>query len=46
MKRLDEAEGKWPDYPFAVMELAKEQNKPVPGTYLPGPEQFWEKAKE
>jgi hypothetical protein len=44
-KKLDEAQGKWPDYPFAVMELAKEKKKPVPGTFLPGPPEFWDKAK-
>jgi hypothetical protein len=44
-KRLDEARGKWPDYPFAVMELAKEKKKRVPGTFLPGPKEFWDQAK-
>jgi hypothetical protein len=44
-KRLDDAQGKWPDYPFAVMELAKEKKKRVPGTYLPGPPGFWERPK-
>ena len=31
--------------PFAVMELAKERNKRVPGTFLPGKKEFWEQAK-
>jgi hypothetical protein len=44
-RRLDEAQGKWPDYPFAVMELAKEKKKRVPGTFLPDPPGFWETAK-
>ncbi len=44
-RKLDEAQGKWPDYPFAVMELAKERKKPVPGTFLPGDKSYWEQAK-
>ncbi|HKI36740.1 MAG TPA: hypothetical protein VKA46_33100 [Gemmataceae bacterium] len=44
-KKLDETQGKWPDYPFAVMELAKEKKRKVPGTFLPGPKEFWDKAK-
>jgi hypothetical protein len=44
-KKLDEAQGKWPDYPLAVMELAKEKKLDVPGTSLPGPKDFWDKAK-
>jgi hypothetical protein len=44
-KKLDEATGKWPDYPFAVMQLAKEKGLRVPGTYLPGGKELWEKAK-
>ena len=44
-KKLDEAAGKWPDYPFAVMQLAKEKKKQVPGTFLPGSKEFWEQAK-
>jgi hypothetical protein len=45
-KKLDEAQGKWPDYPFAVMELAREKNRKVPGTFLPGSKEVWDKAKE
>lgn len=46
-KKLDEAQGKWPDYPFVVMELAKDKDKGkrVPGTFLPGPKKFWDDAK-
>jgi hypothetical protein len=44
-KKLDEAQGKWPDYPQAVMQLAKEKKQRVPGTFLPGPREFWERAK-
>ncbi len=44
-EKLDAAAGKWPDYPFAVMQLAKEKKKRVPGTFLPGSKEFWEQAK-
>jgi hypothetical protein len=44
-KKLDEAAGKWPDYPLAVMQLAKEKKIKVPGTFLPGSKEFWEQAK-
>jgi hypothetical protein len=44
-KKLEDATGKWPDYPFAVMQLGREKRKPVPGTYLPGSKEFWEQAK-
>jgi len=44
-KKLDDARGKWPDYPLAIMSLAKEKNKRVPGTFLPGSKEFWDQAK-
>jgi hypothetical protein len=44
-KKLDEAKGKWPEYPLAVMSLAKEKGRRVPGTVLPGTKEYWEKAK-
>jgi AcrR family transcriptional regulator len=44
-KKLDETAGKWPDYPLAVMELAKERKKTVPGTVLPGQKELAEQAK-
>jgi hypothetical protein len=44
-KKLDEAQGKWPDYPLAVMQLAKESKKRVPGTFLPGGKEFWDLVK-
>ena len=44
-KKLDEAQGKWPEYPQAVMQLAKEKKQRVPGTFLPGSKEFWERAK-
>jgi hypothetical protein len=44
-KKLDEAQGKWPDYPLAVMSLAREKRLRVPGTFLPGPKSYWDQAK-
>jgi hypothetical protein len=41
-KRLKDAEGKWPDYPNLVMELARKHDLRVPGTYLPGPAGLWD----
>jgi hypothetical protein len=44
-QKLDAALNRWPDYPFAVMELAKARGRRVPGTFLPGPPAYWEQAK-
>ena len=44
-RKLDEAKGKWPDYPFAVMSLAREKNLKVPGTYLPDSKEDWNPIK-
>jgi hypothetical protein len=46
LKALEEAQGKWPDYPKLVAELARKYNKgPLPGWTLPGPPQFWERLR-
>ena len=42
LKALEEAAGKWPDYPRLVMDLAKKYKQPLPGWTLPGPAKFWE----
>ena len=42
---LSRARGKWPDYPRAVMRLSRERGQKVPGTYLPGPPEFWERMR-
>ncbi|HEX3150254.1 MAG TPA: hypothetical protein VHR66_19415 [Gemmataceae bacterium] len=45
LKALDEAQGKWPDYPRLIMDLARKQNLTVPGWSLPGAlqfKQFWD----
>jgi len=37
------AEGKWPDYPRLMMDLAKSKNMIVPGVSLPGDPGLWAK---
>jgi hypothetical protein len=39
---LRAAEGKWPEYPQAVLKLANEHKVAVPGMSLPGPRELWE----
>jgi hypothetical protein len=43
-RKLREAEGKWPDYPRAIADLARKHNLPVPGM-LPGSNAYWEKYR-
>lgn len=43
--KLKEAEGKWPDYPRAVMELSRQAKLVVPGWMLPGRSDVWERFK-
>jgi hypothetical protein len=42
LKRL---EGKWPDYPNHLLELAAKHNLEVPGLSLPGPAELWNNAR-
>jgi hypothetical protein len=35
LKALDEAQGKWPDFPKLVVDLAKKYKQPIPGWTLP-----------
>ena len=44
--RLKAAEGKWPDYPQAVVKLAAEHGLTVPGTTLPGSPEQWNKVRK
>jgi hypothetical protein len=44
-KKLEEAQGKWPEYPLLFMELAKKHTLKVPGTYLGGDPEMWKNAK-
>jgi hypothetical protein len=45
LKALEEAQGKWPDYPRLVMDLGRKHKLPVPGWTLPGPAQFWDRLR-
>jgi hypothetical protein len=42
---LKEAEGRWPDYPKRVLELARRHGLEVPLMRLPGPRDLWERAR-
>src|SRR4029079_13454540 len=39
LKALDEAQGKWPDYPRLIVEVARKHRQPVPGWPVPAPPQ-------
>jgi len=45
LQRLKDAEGKWPEYPREVMELAKHYRLIVPGWMLPEQKDFWDKFR-
>jgi hypothetical protein len=45
LQALNDAQGKWPDYPKLVMELARKNKLMVPGWSLPGPAQFWDRHR-
>jgi hypothetical protein len=45
LKALDEAQGKWPEFPRLVTELGRKYKQPVPGWTLPGPPQFWDRLR-
>jgi hypothetical protein len=44
-KNLLRLEGSWPEYPTAVMDLARKLKLTVPGTRLPGPTEFWDRLR-
>jgi hypothetical protein len=43
--QLQALEGKWPDYPRQLHELARRYNLSIPGMSLPGPQELWESAR-
>ncbi|HBI45145.1 MAG TPA: hypothetical protein DDY78_20150 [Planctomycetales bacterium] len=43
--KLRGAEGRWPDYPQRLLELAHKHNLIVPGMTLPGPRELWNNAR-
>jgi hypothetical protein len=45
-RKLQKAEGKWPDYPRHLLKLAHDHNLQVPGMSLPGPAELWEEARK
>jgi hypothetical protein len=42
MARLVKTEGKWPEYPRLLLELARKHHLHVPGMTLPGPRELWD----
>ena len=44
-QRLKAAEGRWPDYPQLLLELARTHGLKVPGMALPGPREFWDNLR-
>jgi hypothetical protein len=45
LQALTDAQGKWPEYPKLVMDLARKYKQPVPGWTLPGQPQFWDRLR-
>ena len=45
LKDLSDAQGKWPEYPRLIVELARKHKQPIPGWTLPGQPQFWERLR-
>jgi hypothetical protein len=48
LRALDAAQGKWPDYPRFIVELARKHKQPLPGWTLPTPPnqpQFWDRLR-
>jgi hypothetical protein len=48
LKALDEARGKWPDYPRMIVTLARKHRQPLVGWTLPTPPgqaQFWDRLR-
>jgi hypothetical protein len=40
--RLEKQEGRWPEYPLLLLELARQKGVVLPGMSLPGPRQLWQ----
>jgi hypothetical protein len=45
-KRLKSLEGKWPEYPRRLLDLAHGHNLKVPGMSLPGTADLWEQPRQ
>jgi hypothetical protein len=46
VKRLKAVEGKWPEYPRRLLDLARRHNLKVPGMSLPGTADLWEQPRQ
>jgi hypothetical protein len=44
-EEFHKAEGRWPDYPKKLLELARKYKVDIPGMKLPGSKEFWDKAR-
>jgi hypothetical protein len=44
-EELRALEGKWPQYPERLLELARTKGMIIPGLMLPGPAKMWEEAR-
>jgi hypothetical protein len=44
-KNLMGLEGRWPEYPNRLLELAKHHGKVIPGMSLPGPPDLWKSVE-
>ena len=44
-RSLKHLEGKWPEYPLHLLQLAAKHNLEVPGMSLPGPAELWENTR-
>ncbi|HKB06528.1 MAG TPA: hypothetical protein VKD90_30310 [Gemmataceae bacterium] len=45
LKALDEAQGKWPEYPRMIIDLARKHKQSIPGWTLPGQQQMWDRLR-
>jgi outer membrane protein OmpA-like peptidoglycan-associated protein len=43
--KLRELEGRWPDYPLALLEIGRKNNLLIPGMSLPGPRELWDNVR-
>lgn len=44
-KLLHAQEGRWPDYPKMLLNLAKQKKLQIPGMSLPGPTELWAESR-
>jgi hypothetical protein len=44
-EQMEKTEGRWPDYPRKVLELARKHKLVRPGVRLPGPPELWQDVR-